>query len=130
MWYRINDRELTIDKVFFEVSYPILFTCQDQNGRVYFCVCCQNNEIGRRWLIAEVLPEHIISLLENKITTRDLLIHHKHWCVFDDGAGMRQDDSENIWDEDSKYLPKQDSFLEPDDGEYDEEIEYYKTLPL
>jgi len=120
-----DNRILTEDKILFGGAYPILFTCKDQSGRLYYCVCCQNNEDGRRWLISETTAGSILRLLRNEVTSRELLLESLHWSVISNEQGVKMDNDPHIWEEDSRYLPKKDSFLEPDEGEFDEEIRYY-----
>lgn len=122
-----KNKVIYLDRILFEGTFPILFTCVDKENQLYYCVCCQNNNLGRRWLISETSIGEIIDLLRNKITSRQLLLQNKHWSVIDNGKGIIPDQDLCIWNEDSKYLPKKDSYLEPEDGEYDEDIQYYQS---
>mgnify|MGYP004592008717 FL=1 len=45
--------KLYIDKILFETYLPILFTCKNDMNDIFICVCCQDNENGKKWLISE-----------------------------------------------------------------------------
>lgn len=119
---------LNIDKIFFESYFPIIFTCINKSNQLFFVVCCKNNQDGCKWLICKTEPEKIVQLLKNKITVRNVLlesserfslnyIHNEY--IFDDTAAD--------FNENSIYLPKKDSFMYPDEGEFDKEIIYYSS---
>lgn len=122
--------QLYIDRVLFESSYPILFTCKDVQQNLYICVCCQNNKEGIKWLIGKTDPESIVRMLKDEITVRELLTRFctcKTSLLYHEGQYFTEIDNDD-WKEDSKYLPKQDSYLYADPDEFEEEIDYYKQM--
>lgn len=41
--------DIKIDKILFESSYPILFTCIE-NRNIYLFICCVNNSDETKWI--------------------------------------------------------------------------------
>ncbi|UTC64427.1 hypothetical protein E4O00_11635 [Treponema sp. OMZ 788] len=119
--------KLYIDRILFESYYPILFSCKNKIGEHYICVCCQNNKDGKKWLLGKTDVNNIIKILKNEITIRDLLLNYTSSKISVDNINGEQKIRYNNddWRTDSIYLPKEDSYLEPEEGEFDEEIEYY-----
>lgn len=119
--------QLYIDKVLFESNIPILFVCKNKEEELFLCVCCQSNTSGRKWLISSVDEETIIHLLSDEISIRDALLKDESYRLSvicnDSGTSMGYDASD--WQEDSKYLPKKGAYMEADEGEFEEELEYY-----
>lgn len=121
--------DLKVDKVFFEASYPILYTCTDGNSSLFLVVCCQNNTAGSKWLVTKTTEENIIQMLSNKITIREAFIKpsgEKFTFIGKDGQ-VNIKENGNEWDLNSKDLPSSDVFLDPDPEEFDDDIEYYQT---
>ena len=122
--------ELVIDKVLFEASYPILFTCVNDAHELFLCVCCQNNAEGKKWLLTKTSANNIIEMLEDRISIREALLNNpeSRITVFLNGdIDVREHDSLD-WGEDSIYLPKKDECLDGEPGEFDEELSYYRKL--
>jgi len=119
--------KLYTDRIFFESYYPILFSCKNEIGEHFICVCCQNNKDGKKWLIGKTEVHNIIKLLKNEITIRDLLLNYTSSKISIDktNSGSKIDYNNDDWMTDSIYLPKEDSYLDPDNGEFDDDIEYY-----
>ncbi len=115
--------ELYIEKVFFESYYPIIFSCVNRQRDLFLVVCSQNDRSGIKWLIPRTSPEDIIQLLSNKITIRNLLLKAADKFSIDYQKGKYIiNESTTDFDEDSLYLPAEDSFMEAEDGEFDEWI--------
>lgn len=121
--------EITIDKVIFESYYPIIFTCKSNNNDLFICVCYQHNADACGWLVGKTQPDLLIKLLRDEITVRDIIDKYatdkfkislvgKVYTVENESAGWFDKDC----------LPKEDSFLCVDDGEFDEEIDYYLSM--
>lgn len=124
-----NLGQLTIDKVFFENTYPILFTCVNEKNDLFLCVCCQNNIEAKKWLVTKTTAEIIINLLEDKMTLRDAFLQYSNfqYVVIDDYSNITSSNGdEEYWNDNSIYLPDKGEYIEADDGEFDEEIKYYK----
>lgn len=124
----IKEGELFVDRILFDSYYPILFSCRNQEGDFFICVCCKNNQDGIKWLIGKTEADHIIKVLENRITVRDLLLRYTSSKITVDkiNGEFKVSYNNDDWNDNSIYLPKHDSFLNPDPGEFDEEIQYYR----
>lgn len=120
--------KLYIDKVLFEASYPILFTCVNKEKTRFLCVCCQNNASGKKWLITKTEADIIVSMLRDEITIRDAFLQFSDVRI----SLFRNKDKERIerhnsdWETDSIYLPKAGECIDADDDEFAEEIAYYE----
>ena len=124
--------QLYIDKVLFESNIPILFVCKNKEEELFLCVCCQSNINGKKWLISSVDEETLILLLSDKISIRDAFLRDDSFRISvvsnDSGIWMGYDESD--WQEDSVYLPKRGAFMETEEGEYEEELEYYNLRQI
>lgn len=123
--------QLYIDKVLFESYFPIIFTCVNDKKDIFISVCCQNNEKGCKWLLGKTDGISIVSMLQDKITIRELLLKHSSGrisveYVKSTGYIVAYDNSD--WDENSPYLPKEDSYMFAEDGEFEDEINYFSSL--
>lgn len=122
--------QLYIDRVLFESYFPIIFTCINDNNDIFICVCCQNNEKGCKWLIGKTECINIIRLLQDKITVRQLLLEHSSGRITVDytqeGYTICYNNSD--WDENSLYLPKKDSYMYVENGEFDNDIAYFNRV--
>lgn len=121
-----NNGMLSIDRILFESYYPILFTCKNEFNDTFICVCCQHNQKGIKWLIGKTENACIVQLLKDKITIRDLLLNKTS-----DKICVDYIDEEYIinypsdWKEYGEDLPKEDSYMYVEPGEYDEDIAYF-----
>jgi len=123
-----NLREYKIDKIIFETSYPVLFTCTNEQDELFLVVCCQNNETGRKWLLTKTTEDIVIELLSNKISIRTAFEQpsEKKISISESGQKYSVKEHNNDWDDCKSDIPTGAVFLDPDEGEYDEEISYYK----
>lgn len=123
---------LKIDVVLFESYYPILFTCINEKKELFLCVCCQSNSQSRKWMITKTTPKVVIEMLNNKIMLRKAFLEFPkiQITVFEQGgiiSIIKNDEAE--WDYDSsKSLPDKDEYMDSEEGEFEEEISYYKSL--
>lgn len=122
--------QLYIDRVLFESYFPIIFTCVNDNKEIFICVCCQNNKKGCKWLIGKTNSINIIRMLRNEITIRQLLLEYSSGRISVDYVGNEYVVAYNNsdWDENSSYLPKDDSYMYAEEGEFDEEIDYFSSV--
>ncbi len=123
--------QLYIDKVLFESYFPIIFTCVNNNKDIFISVCCQNNEKGCKWLLGKTDGISIVRMLQDKMTIRQLLLEHLSGKISvdyakDTGYVIAYNNSD--WDADSSCLPKEDSYMYAEDGEFDEEIDYFSSV--
>lgn len=123
---------LFIDKILFEASYPILFICKNAEEQLFICSCFLNNEEERRWLITGITPDVIIKLLNDEITLRDSFLTDDSVRVtaISDADGIRYVfNDQQDWDpENSICLPDADEYMDVEDGEFEEEIAYYRKF--
>lgn len=122
---------LCYDKVLFETHYPILFTVIDAKENLYLCVCCQYNSSGRKWLITNTTAALVVSLLRNRITIRDAFLYSNRVriSITDSVNGMVITENDvHDWDaQNSIMLPDAGELIDAEDGEFDDEIEYYQN---
>lgn len=122
--------QLYIDRVLFESYFPIIFTCVNDNNEIFICVCCQNNKKGCKWLIGKTNGINIIRMLRDEITIRQLLLEYSSGKISVDYVKNEYVVAYNNsdWDENSLYLPKDDSYMYAEDGEFDDEIAYFSSV--
>lgn len=122
--------ELYIDKILFETYFPIIFTCKNENNDIFACVCCQSNEQGCKWLVGKTTGLNIVRMLQNVITIRQLLMD---CCTEKISVDYKNQEyaiayNNSDWDEGSDYLPKKDSYIDAEEGEFDDEIAYFQSI--
>lgn len=118
---------LYMDRILFEASYPILFSCKNEKEDIFICVCCQNNAEGQKWLIGKTNALSIIRMLKDEITIRELLIKNSEEKITVDlkNGIWNIEYNNNDWKPDSIYLPKEDSYIDAEPEEFEEDINYY-----
>ena len=119
--------QLNIDKVFFESYFPIIFTCRSSNNKLFFVVCYKNNSEGCKWLVAKTNSAAIIRLLKDEITAREVLLQSQERFSVDYNGAYAFNESDEDFNASSIYLPKKDSYMYAEEGEFDEEIVYYSN---
>lgn len=123
--------QLYIDKVLFESYFPIIFTCVNDNKDIFISVCCQNNEKGCKWLLGKTDGISIVSMLQDEMTVRQLLLEHSSGKISVDymkNTGYVVAYNNSDWDVNSPYLPKEDSYMYAEDGEFEDEINYFSSF--
>lgn len=122
--------QLYIDKVLFESYFPIIFTCVNDDRDIFISVCCQNNEKGCKWLLGKTNAISIVRLLKDEITIRQLLLEYSLGQISVNyiNNGYVVDYNNSDWDDNSPCLPKEDSYMFAEDGEFDDEIDYFSSL--
>jgi len=120
---------LYFDKILFESNYPVLFTCRDMNMSIYLCVCHSASGGLRKWLMTRVEAVTVISLLKDEITIREAFIsgdNVKYSVHLEDNTYHVDENNVFEWDEqNSSCLPSEGEYMDAEEGEYDEIIEYY-----
>lgn len=123
---------LKLDKVLFESFYPILFTCSNTAGEIFLCVCCDDNRSMRKWLITNVKPTTVIELLTNKTTMRNAFLKDngsKYSIILNNVSreySIEIDNSDDWNSETSIDLPTPGEYIDAEEDEFLEEIQYYK----
>lgn len=124
--------KLKMDTILFESFYPILFTCTNNENKLFLCVCCTHNKEIQIWLLRMITPLTVIDLLENRITIRDAFLSSKDdkYTIIEQNKNkiLKINDME-YWDVDnSKYLPTIGEYMDADDDEFIEEINHFKNI--
>ncbi len=122
--------QLYVDKILFESYFPIVFTCINDNKDIFIVVCCQNNEKGCKWLLGKTNGMSIVKMLRDEITIRQLLVDYSAGRISVDYVENNYSIAFNNsdWNKDSLYLPKEDSYMDAEEGEFEEEIHYFTLL--
>lgn len=122
--------QLYIDKVLFESYFPVVFTCINDKKDIFIGVCCQNNEKGCKWLLGKTNGINVAKMLRDEITIRQLLLQYSLGKISVDYVENGYVISYNNpdWDEMSPYLPKEDSYINAEDGEFEDEINYFLMI--
>lgn len=122
--------QLYIDKVLFESYFPIIFTCINDKKDIFIGVCCQNNEKGYKWLLGKTNGISVVRMLRDEITIRQLLLECSSGKISVDyvESGYIVAYNNSDWNENSAYLPKEDSYMFAEDGEFEDEINYFSSL--
>lgn len=125
--------KLSIEKTLFSSYYPILFTCRSDNGNLYLCVCCWAEKDLQKWLLSETEPATIIDMISDKITLRDAFLKDNkgmYTIARDrDGVEMITESDPSDWHpENSVLLPTTGEYMDADEGEFDEEINFYRLM--
>lgn len=112
--------KLYIDRILFESYFPIIFTCKNENGEIFICVCCQNNEKGCKWLLGKTDGISIVKMLKDEITIRELLLTFSSGKISVDyvHGEYAVEYNNSDWNENSIYLPKKDSYMFAEEGEF------------
>lgn len=122
--------KLFVDKVIFESYFPIIFTCTNEKNDLFLCICCQNNEKGCKWLVGKTNSDLIISMLKDEITVRELLLNHSEGRITVDyiNGEYKIFFNNSDWESESIFLPKKGSYLDVEDGEFEDEILYFSSF--
>ena len=67
-------KDLTLDIILFESTYPVLFTCKDGNEVYLFSRCLVNAKVVK-WIGTKTNYETLIQLLQDKITIREAFLN-------------------------------------------------------
>lgn len=125
-----KDGILYADRGLFESNYPVLFSCKNDRNDIFIVICCQNNAQGIKWMVGKTTPLAIVKMLRDEITIRKLITMHtseKFSIDYKDGKYDCKYVSKE-WEKDSAYLPKKDSYIMAELGEFDDDIEYFTSI--
>ena len=102
---------LMIDRVLFESFYPI---------------CCQNNKNGIKWLIGKTEAIHIVKMLKDEISIRELFLKYTSVKILEEYQNEQYHTMYvDEWEKYSVLLPKEDSYIDAESGEFDDDIKYF-----
>lgn len=121
----IGGNQIYIDLVFFEVTYPALFTCVDDRGNTYIAACFHADSQEKKWIIARVTPTAVIDLLCNRMSIRDVFPKDGElvWiAVKSKGSQEPVVDIRKVSDVPEEIFPTPGHYLDAEEGEFDREI--------
>lgn len=115
-------QDIKMDKILFESSYPILFTCIEHRN-IYLFICCVNNSDETKWIGTKTSYPNLIELLTNEITIRDVFanVTDKKFLITKKVTGVNFNEVD-FKDLPQDLLPTAGEFLETESGELEEEI--------
>lgn len=120
--------DITIDQVLFEAAYPVLFTAYDSMNQSYLFICHSFNSNDIEWIATKTSYENVISMLTDAITIRDAFSAcspEKYIISYNrDNIEVSKLDIADIED---RILPTAGEYMNADEDEFCEEIEYYKS---
>lgn len=115
-------QDIKMNKILFESSYPILFTCIEHRN-IYLFICCVNNSDETKWIGTKTSYPNLIELLTNEITIRDVFanVTDKKFLITKKVTGVNFNEVD-FKDLPQDLLPTAGEFLETESGELEEEI--------
>ena len=119
---------LEIDRILVEGPYPVMFTMKrDEKEFLVICPVINSKEIV--WILSEITLTNIICMLKDNITIYEAFMggtSTKYIARYDGNNVLVE---KNAKEEIPEYLlPDQDEYMEVDEGEFDEEIQYYEKI--
>ena len=115
-------QDIKMDKILFESSYPILFTCIEHRN-IYLFICCVNNSDETKWMGTKTSYPNLIEFITNEITIRDAFanVTDKKFLITKKVTGVNFNEVD-FKDLPQDLLPTAGEFLETESGEFEEEI--------
>ena len=121
--------DLKIDYVFAEFDCPIIFTCQNDDNDLFFCICiCMDNI--QKWLLTKVSFDKMFDYIKNNISNRDMFIKSDNKVyILSWNYGYIKEDSQlvsgnSLTDEE---LPPAETFLNAFNGEFNDYFDILKN---
>lgn len=119
-------QSIILDKILFENSYPVMFTCKNKED-VYLFICCLVTADIVKWIGTKTTYDNLIELLENKITIRDAFLNVTEDKMVINYNGKKVEYSvENGRSLPEKILPAAGEYMDAEEDEYIEEIAEFK----
>ncbi len=105
---------LAVEQVLVSFDVPILFVCENQNGKRFLTLCIDDEE--GRYVIAEVLTSNLIGMLNNDITMeyvfRQAVNHILYVTEYDFDKEKFNIESEDSLSVSKEILPKEGMYFE------------------
>ena len=120
---------LSVEEIFFEDFYLILFVLISKNNQRFLSDCCDiRNE--QRWILSSISNDKLIALINNKITVYDAIITSTEHIIAIRDYQTRHDHFESITLDslDILDLPAKEEFLDTDPDDYKEYISLLKPF--
>lgn len=115
--------KLVIDMVFVEELRPVLFSCRDNDGKLYICSRFRVNAKLTEWVVARTEAELIIALLNGIITMHNIFTLSKELWIRTKKADNTVQVKRFLLTPDTEWLlPTNGYSIEAEPGEFNEEI--------
>lgn len=124
-----NYGNLSVEEVFYEDGYLILFVLKSEKGQRFLAYCCEiRNE--QRWILSQVSNQDLIDLIHNKIAIYSVLTNaSEHIVVVRNYATFtetfRQIPSHDL---DELDLPAKEEFLDADPDDYKDYLQKLNNI--
>lgn len=69
--------DLKLYEVLVKAECPMIFTCINNTGTLFFCICCDLLK-EQRWIIAPISCDILTELIQNKLTIYDFYKNAVH----------------------------------------------------
>ena len=125
-----NFGKLKIEKIILEANYPVLYISKNEFGERFICACYYNVGMTKKILISQVTPEIIIKMLKDEIPlgTAFVLFEGKRIRYEIENGKRSIYNEKKDWDiENSEVLPAKGEYIESEEDEFIEEIEFYES---
>lgn len=121
--------KIKMDTILVEDKYPVLFTCRDKND-TYLFICCFVNSKVIKWIGTKIKCETLIELLKNEITIRAAFAGNYDEKLLIEYSELEENTSvkkvhPNMIPE--NYLPTGASYMDAEEGEFEEEIRIFSS---
>ena len=116
---------LWFDVCLVEASYPILFTCYDEQNNPYLCACIDIEKDYAEWIVSETKLSTLKDLLTNKITIRDALCINKYVYFIQRNKKCITSKWMRCEELPDSYLPTKGEYMDSENGEFDQEIIHF-----
>ena len=118
--------EVRIEKVLFESTYPILFSCK-LNEKVFLFIYHAANSVSMKWIATETTYENLISLLKDQITIREAFMNCSNTKFMISYDGSKTECYKCLATDIPDYiLPTDGEKMDVEEDEFNEEITYYE----
>ena len=127
--FKINNICLYEDQILLDYIYPVLFTCIDDFDNMYLSVCYDAEVSKTCWLLAKVSPDQVISLLENRVTIRELFECKDLWyiCKYANSSEKYVEKIKDYKNFDQDAFPAKGEYMDAEEDEFLEEIELFRN---
>ena len=120
---------LSVEEIFFEDYYLILFVLISEKGQRLLAYCCDVRE-EQRWILSPVSNQDVIDFVHNRIPIYDLLTKaYDHIVVVRDYATCKETFKfVSTIDLDELDLPAKEEFLDVDPDDYKDYIQKLRNI--
>jgi len=104
---------LYLDETFIFYDGPIVFTCREENNKLYLVVAAEVDRRHQSWVMGEITEDTLLKLSASKQSVYDALKNSPNlWFIDYDIASKLETSRHKLFEEiPDKLLPDVDSFL-------------------